>query len=122
MKKKKPTERELVNRLIKAIKANTREPVYVFVDRDSGVQRHTKSGWDFCLTWKGRTVFIEAKVKTKQSDFQKLTQKEIEAAGGTYLLLHFEAADVAGGFSYTVSRYCRAVAFAHAEDFFPFDA
>lgn len=91
MKTKKPlNERQLVNLLIKALKKNS-PGIYIHVDRDSGNMRHTSSGWDFLAVWNGRTVFCECKIgKGKLTDWQKLTQLEIQKAKGKYKVLRFK--------------------------------
>ena len=41
---------------------------------------------DMIVCVQGRYLAIEAKVNTTQSGYQKLRQKQIEAAGGTYII------------------------------------
>ena len=85
------TERTLVNKLIKAIQANSHR-VYIHVDRDSGSQRHTSSGWDFLLAADGWVVFVEAKTeKGKLSEWQDFTRAQIIAARSDYIVVHFSA-------------------------------
>lgn len=83
-------ERAHVNTLIKAMQKNSPEPFYVFIDRDAGAQRHTSSGWDFLLAYKGRVVFVEAKEENgKLSDWQEFTQKLIVTVETRYAVLRF---------------------------------
>ncbi|MBK7363051.1 MAG: hypothetical protein IPJ01_12210 [Micavibrio sp.] len=90
-KKNKPGERDFVNKLLRAVENNTVEPVFIFVDRDSGQERHTKSGFDFLILWRGQVVFVEAKShKGVLSDYQKLTAAKIAAANGHCLAIHFD--------------------------------
>lgn len=113
-------ERENVNRLIEALKKNTDSPVFIHVDRDSGTTRHTKSGFDFSLTYKGQTVFVEAKnAGGKLSDFQKLTQRQIETAGGRFVVCVF-APDSEGkpAFTLSMSSAERRIMAAHPAPFF----
>lgn len=53
-------ERKLVNDFLKYIDPASAFS-YLYVDRDSP-ERQFRSGWDFLLTRKGRTVFFEAKL------------------------------------------------------------
>lgn len=85
------TERALVNKLIKALQANSHR-VYIHVDRDSGSQRHTSSGWDFLFASDGRVVFVEAKTeKGKLSEWQDFTRAQITAARSKFVVVHFSA-------------------------------
>lgn len=89
--KKLPTERELVNTLLRQIKINTPFPVYIFVDRDSGQVRNTKSGWDFLISAKGLTFFCEAKIENAPlRPFQALTKREIDFAGSSFFTVRFK--------------------------------
>lgn len=89
--KKLPTERELVNVLLREIKINTPYPVYIFIDRDSGQMRNTKSGWDFLLSAKGFTYFCEAKIENAPlRPFQILTKREIDFAATPYFTVRFK--------------------------------
>lgn len=90
MSSRSKDERGHVNALIKAMQKNSPEPFYVFIDRDAGAQRHTSSGWDFLLAYKGRVVFVEAKEENgKLSTWQELTQAQIRATGTRYVVLRF---------------------------------
>ena len=104
------TERALVNKLIKALQANSHR-VYVHVDRDSGSQRHTSSGWDFLLAADGRVVFCEAKKENGNlSDWQKFTAAQIIAARSRFVVVRFSADGkffcVAGGKDIEISDAC----------------
>lgn len=90
-KKPKPVgERDLVNVLLRSLKINTPYPFYIFVDRDSGQERHTKSGWDFLLAARGLVRFVEAKKEMNSlTTFQQVTKREIEHAECKCLTLRF---------------------------------
>lgn len=87
---KKVNERDAVNRLTAAIVRNT-PGAYVYVDRDAGGPRHTRSGWDFLVAHHGRVAFVEAKVgdETKLTDWQQYTQREVASAGCPYHTIRF---------------------------------
>lgn len=90
MASKNKDERALVNLLIKSIVANSPCQVYTHVDRDSGSERHTSSGWDFLLARGGLVVFCEAKMeKGKLSDWQNYVAAAVSASGGHYLVVRF---------------------------------
>ncbi len=93
MKTTKPKdvpERTAVNALIKSLKKKKKSDVYIFVDRDSGSQRHTSSGWDFLIARGPYCVFVEAKVGPgKLTEYQELTRLEVKAAGGRYIVARF---------------------------------
>lgn len=82
-------ERAHVNALIKALQKNS-PGVYVFIDRDAGNMRHTSSGWDFQIAYRGKIVYCEAKEKNnKLSDWQELTRAMINASGTPYFVIRF---------------------------------
>lgn len=89
-KPKDVRERTAVNDLIKSLKKKKKSDVYIFVDRDAGEIRHTKSGWDFLIARGPYCVFVEAKVGAgKLEEYQEFTRVEIKAAGGRYLVARF---------------------------------
>lgn len=84
-------ERALVNALVKSLKKNSPD-AYIYIDRDSGAVRHTSSGWDFLVSEGGRVIFVEAKTHVGAlTDWQKLTESEIERAKSVYCVLKFSA-------------------------------
>ena len=82
-------ERAYVNKLVKAVQANSHR-VYVYIDRDAGSARHTSSGFDFLLASNSVVVFIEAKVENgKLSDWQEFVQADIKSARTMYRVVRF---------------------------------
>lgn len=112
----KASERSAVNNLINAVKRKKKSDVYIFVDRDSGQERHTSSGWDFLIARGPYCVFVEAKVGAgKLTEYQEFTRAEVKAAGGRYVVLRFSD----DGRRYTVDGGApRAVADVTLNDFF----
>lgn len=92
-------ERPCVNKLVAAIRINS-PPVYIHIDRDSGSERHTSSGWDFQMSRQGLVMYIEAKMENKPlTSWQKFTRAEVEAAGSPYKVVRFYE----GGTFFTVN-------------------
>ena len=86
MKHSKYSERYFVNELVSYLRSFG---AYVFIDQDTGHERE-KSGWDFCYSVNGNTIFVEAKMENNQlSDYQKHTKDLILLSGGKYIELHF---------------------------------
>ncbi len=82
-------ERAHVNALVKAIQKNS-PGVYVFIDRDAGSERHTSSGWDFQIAYRGKIVYCEAKEQSGSlTGWQKFTQAQIKATGTSYYIVRF---------------------------------
>lgn len=82
-------ERAFVNALVKAVQDNSHR-VYVYIDRDSGKERHTSSGFDFILVSDGRAVFCEAKVeKGKLSTWQEFIKATIADSKTPYRVVRF---------------------------------
>jgi hypothetical protein len=82
-------ERALVNKLTKAILKNSPK-TYIHIDRDSGSQRHTSSGFDFLLALHNRVVFCEAKIEKKSlSTWQEFTKAQVTAADVAYRVIRF---------------------------------
>lgn len=82
-------ERAAVNALVKAIQENS-PGAYVHIDRDASAARHTSSGWDFQLAFKGRVVYCEAKIeKEKLSDWQEYIRAAVRASDTPYLVVRF---------------------------------
>lgn len=119
-KQKSGGERERVNLLLAALKKNAASPLFIFVDRDSGVERHTRSGFDFCLTYKGQTVFVEAKSdKGKLSPFQELTRRQVDNAGGRFIVCRFTTSAAGKAcFELSTSSVVQPIADARPERFF----
>lgn len=91
----KLNERELVENLIRYLKRNEKNRIYVYVDRDPPSLRHIRSGWDFLVAKNGQVVFCEAKVrKAKLTDWQTLVQTENILAGNEYVVLRFFDDDI----------------------------
>jgi hypothetical protein len=109
-------ERKAVNALLNALRKKYKSQLYIFVDRDAGEMRHTKSPWDFLLARGPYVVFVEAKVGAgRLEEWQEYSQAEVKAAGGRYLVARFsedgQRVSVDGGPS-------RAVAGITTTDFF----
>lgn len=86
-------ERAKVQQFIVELKRHAN--VFVFVDTDSE-DRHFKSGFDFIVTGRTRSVYVEAKklkgkedLEKKYSSFQTYTRAYVLAAGGVYCGLAF---------------------------------
>lgn len=87
---KKLKERDLVNSLIINLRYNERSKVYVYVDRDCGARRHTRSGWDFLAAKNSRVVFCEAKLQNNDlTDWQRVIEIENKIANNKYAVLRF---------------------------------
>lgn len=112
----KAAERPAVNKLIDTLRKKKKSDVYIFVDRDSGSERHTSSGWDFLIVRGPYCVFVEAKVGAgRLTEYQEFTRAEVKAAGGRYVVLRFSD----DGRRYTVDGGApRAVADVTLNDFF----
>ena len=83
-------ERKAVNALLTALKKKKKSDLYIFVDRDAGEMRHTKSPWDFLLARGPYVVFVEAKVGAgKLEEWQEYARLEVKAAGGQYVVARF---------------------------------
>jgi len=82
-------ERAYVNALVAAIHKNS-PGVYIYIDRDAGSARHTSSGFDFLLAFKGRVVFCEAKIGNgKLSDWQEFVRAYVQASDTPYRVVRF---------------------------------
>lgn len=82
-------ERALVNKLTKAIQKNSPR-VYIHIDRDSGAQRHTSSGWDMMLASSDHVVLCEAKMeKGRLSDWQEFVRSLATDAAVKYRVVRF---------------------------------
>lgn len=89
MSSRNKDERAHVNALVKAIQENS-PAVYVYIDRDAGSVRHTCSGFDFILAYKGCAVFCEAKMqKGRLTSWQQFVQAQIIASGTKYHVVRF---------------------------------
>jgi hypothetical protein len=106
-------ERANVNVLVKAIQKNS-PGVYVYIDRDAGNMRHTSSGFDFILAYKGRAVFCEAKERDRKlTDWQEFIRAEVLASGTQYYVVRFWDR----GFMFTIDGRAIETEKAHITDF-----
>lgn len=99
-------ERALTNVLLRELQKSTLGAVYAFVDRDTGAERHTRSGFDFLLVFRGKVLFCEAKRENALlTPYQTETKMRIEIAQGKYAVVRYRNIKSLSDFEIEIIRF-----------------